>query len=330
MIVKGYHEPVLVAEIPKLLVKIPGVYVDGTLGGGGHSHAILQELLRRDFAEQSLVIGIDQDDNALDAAEKRLSSYSGRLVFVKGNFGDLQKIVQRVCIENQRPPVVAGMLLDLGVSSAQIDSPERGFSYLHQGPLDMRMDPAAEKSAADIINAMSERELANLFYRFGEEPRSRSIARSVVDYRERYGPILRTETFADIIRRREARPDRAIKTLSRIFQAVRIEVNRELDVLARVLEQSTALLSPLGRLAVISYHSLEDRMVKSFFVEQARSDWGPKGVGLREPLRKAGFSIVTRRAIVAGEQELSSNPRARSAKLRVLEKLAAGDTGEPI
>lgn len=329
MSVKGYHEPVLAAEIPALLVRMPGVYIDGTLGGGGHSRAILEELLRKGFAEKSLLIGIDQDDHALHAAGKLLASCDGNVVLVKGNFGDLGSIVGNVCREKRMPPVVAGMLLDLGVSSAQIDSPERGFSYMHQGPLDMRMDPSAAHSAADILNAMNEKELANLFFRYGEEPRSRSIAHDIVAFRDQHGPILRTEVLAGIIRKREPRPDRAIKTLARIFQAIRIEVNRELDVLAGVLEQSASMLSPGGRLAVISYHSLEDRMVKCFFADKARSDWGPRGVGLREPLRKAEFRVVTRKPVAAGEQEISSNPRARSAKLRILEKLAEGETGEP-
>jgi len=322
---KGYHEPVLAAEIPDLLVRMPGVYVDGTLGGGGHSRRILEELFRKGFGGQSLLIGIDQDDRALDAAGKRLASCDGNIVLVKGNFGDLRSIVLRVCRDRQMAPSLAGILLDLGVSSAQIDSPERGFSYLHHGPLDMRMDPETVRSAADIVNTMSERELANLFFRYGEEPRSRSIARDIVEYRNRQGPILRTETLAGLIRQREPRQDRVIRTLSRIFQAVRIEVNHELDVLAAALEESAAMLSPGGRLAIISYHSLEDRMVKCFFSERARSDWGPRGVGLREPLRKAEFRIVTRKPVTAGAQEISSNPRARSARLRILEKLAEGE-----
>jgi len=322
---KRYHEPVLAAEIPDLLVRMPGIYVDGTLGGGGHSRTILEELFRKGFAGQSLLIGIDQDDRALEAAGKRLASCEGNFVQVKGNFGDLRSIVLRVCRERRMAPSVAGILLDLGVSSAQIDSPERGFSYLHHGPLDMRMDPEASRSASDIVNTMSERELANLFFRYGEEPRSRSIARDIVEYRDRQGPILRTETLAGLIRQREPRQDRVIRTLSRIFQAVRIEVNHELDVLAGALEESASMLSPGGRLAIISYHSLEDRMVKCFFADRARSDWGPRGVGLREPVRKAEFRVVTRKPVTAGALEILSNPRARSARLRILEKLAEGE-----
>lgn len=193
---------------------------------------------------------------------------------------------------------------------------------MRSGPLDMRMDPEAESSAADLVNTLSERELVTLFFRYGEEPRSRSIARGIIDYREKHGSILRTEELAEIIRLREARPDRAIKTLSRVFQALRVEVNRELEVLEQVLADGASLLSAQGRLAVISYHSLEDRMVKSFFTAQSSSDWGPKGVGLTEPLKKAEFAVVTRKPVASGQQELSLNPRSRSAKLRVLEKLA--------
>ncbi len=318
----SYHEPVLAAEVLELLVRMPGVYVDGTLGGGGHSLAILEALERKGFLADSFLIGIDQDDHALQAASGKLSGFSGNSAIVKGNFSGMAAIVRKICGERNFTGSVAGILLDLGVSSAQIDTPERGFSYMRHGPLDMRMDPAAETTAADLINTMSERDLVTLFFRYGEEPRSRSIVRGIIDYREKHGPLLRTEELAGIIRTREARPDRAIKTLSRVFQALRIEVNRELEVLEQVLADGASMLSAQGRLAVISYHSLEDRMVKSFFTVQSSSDWGPRGVGLTEPLKKAEFAVVTRKPVASGQQELSLNPRSRSAKLRVLEKLA--------
>ncbi len=322
MSIQSYHEPALVAEVLERLVLMPGVYVDGTLGGGGHSLAILEELERKGFLEHSFLIGIDQDDCALQAASGRLSDFSGSSALVKGNFSGIADIVRKICGERNFTGSVAGILLDLGVSSSQIDTPERGFSYMQHGPLDMRMDPKAEMSAADLVNTMNERDLVTLFFRYGEEPRSRSIVRGIIDYREKHGPLLRTEELAGIIRMRENRPDRAIKTLSRVFQALRIEVNRELEVLEQVLADGAALLAAQGRLAVISYHSLEDRMVKSFFTAQSSSDWGPRGVGLREPLKKAEFTVVTRKPVAPGPQELSLNPRSRSAKLRVLEKLA--------
>lgn len=325
----SYHEPVLAAEVLELLVRMPGLYVDGTLGGGGHSFAILQELQRKGYGAGSLLIGIDQDECALAAAREKLSPFGQSAVAVKGNFSQIAEIVGRVCAERGIEASATGILLDLGVSSAQIDTPERGFSYIRHGPLDMRMDSASPTSAADIVNAMSERELASLFFRYGEEPRSRSIARHIVDYREKHGPLSGTEELAGIIRKGERRPDRAIKTLSRVFQALRIEVNHELDVLREALDEGSSLLCPEGRLAVISYHSLEDRMVKAFFAEKSLSDWGPKGVGLREPLVRAGFRIVTRKGIPAGEREVSLNPRARSARLRVLEKLDEGERSEP-
>jgi len=324
----SYHEPVLAAEILELLVRRPGLYVDGTLGGGGHSLAILQELQRKGYGAGSLLIGIDQDDCALAAAREKLSPFGQSAVVLKGNFSRIAELVGRVCTQRGIEASAVGILLDLGVSSAQIDTPERGFSYIHHGPLDMRMDSAAPTSAADVVNAMSERELAALFFRYGEEPRSRSIARDIVDYREKHGPLSRTEELAGIIRGGERRPDRAIKTLSRVFQALRIEVNRELEVLREALDAGASLLCPEGRLAVISYHSLEDRMVKVFFADKSRSDWGPKGVGLREPLVRAGCRVVTRKGVSAGEGEVSMNPRARSARLRVLEKLDEGERCE--
>ncbi|MCF8382205.1 MAG: 16S rRNA (cytosine(1402)-N(4))-methyltransferase RsmH [Chlorobium sp.] len=322
---RGYHEPVLVAEIQELLVRMPGLYVDGTLGGGGHSLAILKELQRKGYGASSLLIGIDQDECALTAAREKLNPFGEGVVEVKGNFSQIAEIVGRVCGQRSIEASAVGILLDLGVSSAQIDTPERGFSYSHHGPLDMRMDSGSSTSAADVVNAMSQRELASLFFRYGEEPRSRSIARDILDYREKHGPLSRTEELAGIIRKGERRPDRAIKTLSRVFQALRIEVNHELEVLRLALNEAVSLLCPEGRLAVISYHSLEDRMVKAFFADKSRSDWGPKGVGLREPLVKAGYRVVTRKAVSAGEREVSLNPRARSARLRVLEKLDEGE-----
>jgi 16S rRNA (cytosine1402-N4)-methyltransferase len=319
-----YHEPVLAAEIIASLVRKPGVYVDGTLGGGGHSLGILRALNEAGYSAGSLVIGIDQDDAALSAAAEKLREFDAHTVLFKGNFAAIESIVQSVCSEKGLKPKVAGILLDLGVSSFQIDTAERGFSYLRDGPLDMRMDMDAPLSAADIVNTYDEKDLARLIYRYGEEPRSRSIAKSIVTYRRDNGPVSRTEELADIIRGNFTGTDKIIKTLSRVFQALRIEVNSELEVLRKVLYDGIECLDDHGRMAVISYHSLEDRIVKTVFAEKAKSDWGPKGVGLREPLRRGSISLVTRKPLIAAQQEIDSNPRARSAKLRVIEKISQG------
>ena len=317
----SYHEPVLVSEILAFLVTKPGIYVDGTLGGGGHSLAILRALQKAGYSEGSVLIGIDQDDAALQEAAEKLKEFEVRTVLVKGNFQAIGSMVKSVCGEKGLQPKVTGILLDLGVSSFQIDTAARGFSYLREGPLDMRMDMDSALSAGDIVNTYEEKELARLFYRYGEEPRSRSIARAIVAYRLKNGSINRTQELAGIIRGNAVGRDKIIKTLSRVFQALRIEVNRELEVLRRALYESIDCLDDHGRMAVISYHSLEDRIVKTVFAEKARSDWGPKGVGLREPLERGTISLVTRKPLVAAEQEIDANPRARSAKLRVIEKL---------
>ena len=319
-----FHEPVLATEIVALLIRKPGVYVDGTLGGGGHSLAMLSTLFDAGFYEGSLLIGIDQDDAALREAHEKLMEYEPRVVLVKGNFRELGSIITTVCSEKGLKPKVAGILLDLGVSSFQIDTAERGFSYLKEGPLDMRMDVDVPVSAADIVNTYSEQEIARLIYRYGEEPRSRSIARAIVAYRQKNGPVSRTEELAAIIRGNAYGGEKVIKILSRVFQALRIEVNDELDVLRHALNDGIDCLDEHGRMAVISYHSLEDRIVKRVFAEKARSDWGPKGVGLREPLAWGTVTSVTRKPLLASQQEIASNSRARSAKLRVIEKIYQG------
>ncbi len=319
-----FHDPVLATEILAFLVRKPGIYVDGTLGGGGHSLAMLRALVDAGFFDGSLLIGIDQDDAALREATAKLKGYETRAVLVKGNFADIGRIVARVSSEKGLEPKVAGILLDLGVSSFQIDTADRGFSYMREGPLDMRMDSCAAVTASDIVNTYEERELAKLFYIYGEEPRSRSIARAIVAYRQKNGLVGSTKELADIIRGNAHGGERVIKTLSRVFQALRIEVNAELDVLRRALYDGIDCLDEHGRMAVITYHSLEDRIVKRVFAEKARSDWGPKGVGLREPLAWGSVLSVTRKPLMATPQEIAVNSRARSAKLRVIEKICQG------
>ena len=323
-----FHDPVLAGEIVAFLVRKPGIYVDGTLGGGGHSLAFLHALREGGYSEQSLLIGIDQDDAALEEAARTLMGFEAHSVLVKGNFQDIEAIITGVCRGKGLNPKVAGILLDLGVSSFQIDTAERGFSYLREGPLDMRMDSDAPLSAGDIVNSYEEKELARLIYRYGEEPRSRSIAKAIVDWRQKNGSVSGTKELADIIRGNAHGGEKVIKTLSRVFQALRIEVNGELDVLRRALYDGIDCLDDYGRMAVISYHSLEDRIVKTVFAEKARSDWGPKGVAMREPLAYGTVALVTRKPLMASSQEIASNLRARSAKLRVIEKIPRRDYHE--
>lgn len=320
----SYHEPVLATESVAMLVRGSGLYLDGTLGGGGHSLAILCELERSGWLEGSLLLGIDQDDEALQEAGVRLADYREHAVAIKGNFRNIAALTQREAASRGMEPKAAGILLDLGVSSHQLDVPVRGFSYMQPGPLDMRMDSGMEDTAADILNSAPEAELASIFFRYGEEPRSRAIARAVVARRVEGGPLQTTDELADAVRSVVFGRERVMKALSRVFQALRIAVNRELEVLERVLADGAELLRPGGRMAVISYHSLEDRMVKRFFSSLTTADWGPKGVGLREPLRPAAAIAVTKKPVRAGAEEVARNPRARSAKLRVIETMGGG------
>ncbi len=300
-----FHDPVLYKAVSQhIITKSGGVYVDATLGGGGHSAALLDALSSR-----GRVIGIDQDVEAIEAARSRLAAdfKRGRFTTVRGNFEHLEQLLEEV-----GETLIDGLLLDLGVSSHQLDSAPRGFSYLAEGELDMRMDTSAEFSAHDVVNAWDERDLREVLYTYGEEPRAANLARMIVKSR----PLSSTKALADVVRGHV--PDREeVKTLSRVFQAIRIAVNREIDALEAVLEASVRLVKPGGRMAVISYHSLEDRPVKRFF---------RYGNFEGEPLRDlygnllAPFSEITRRPIRPDEAEVAANPRARSARLRVAER----------
>src|SRR5690606_38078455 len=248
-----FHVPVLYKAVRQhIITKSGGVYVDATLGGGGHSAALLDALSSR-----GRVIAIDQDVEAIDAARSRLAADTRSVRFkpVRGNFDDLDRLLEEVGDTS-----IDGLLLDLGVSSHQLDTAERGFSYLMEGGLDMRMDPQSELSAYEVINEWDERDLREALFAFGEEPRAAQLARSIVAAR----PVRSTRELADLVRRNV--PDREeLKVLSRVFQAIRIAVNRELDVLEKALEAAVRVLRSGGRIAVISYHSLEDRRVKRFF-----------------------------------------------------------------
>ncbi|ARM31746.1 16S rRNA (cytosine(1402)-N(4))-methyltransferase RsmH [Prosthecochloris sp. HL-130-GSB] len=317
-----YHLPVMADEITDFLVRRPGIYVDGTLGGGGHSGAMLRALERNGMLEGSLLVGIDQDTSALESAARRLAQFSGHIRLQKGNFSTMAAVVADIRSSMQDDLPVMGILLDLGVSSFQIDTPSRGFSFMRNGPLDMRMDQNEGVTAAELLCSTDEHALADLMFRYGEERKSRPIARAVKEWIRDRGEITTTAELAAIVKSVVKGHEHQVKSLARVFQALRIAVNDELGVLEAVLSDGAGLLAPCGRMAVISYHSLEDRMVKMFFRSSSEDDWGPKGVGLREPVHEAAFRVVTRKAVMASDDEVSTNPRARSARVRVLERKA--------
>ncbi len=300
------HITVLLQEtIDHLNLKPDGRYIDGTLGGGGHTEAILTR------APASQVLAFDADSAAIDRAAQRLNSFGSRVKFVNRNFSHLLETAR-----SQNFVDVDGIVLDLGLSSDQMDDTQRGFGFMAGGPLDMRFDRSGGETAADLINTLDQDELADLIFRYGEEPHSRKIARSIVQAR----PIDSAEKLADVIEKAIGRRGK-IHPATLTFQALRIAVNDELGSLEKVLPQAVELLKSGGRLAIISFHSLEDRSVKEFFREQSqvylsqKSD--PLGLIKREPTLK----IITRKPIVPGEAEITANSRSRRAKLRVAEKI---------
>lgn len=301
------HVPVLVNEILFWLACRPGgQYVDCTIGQGELAARILDA-----SGPDGILIGIDRDDAAIDAARDRLKPYGGRAQCIRGNFHELKQHVTSVGVSE-----VDGVVFDLGVSSAQLDQPERGFSFLADGPLDMRMDRSGGPTAADLLNRLPEPELADLIYRFGEERYSRRIARAVVRARE-MRPLLTTLDLASVIREAVPPPYRhgRLHCATRTFQALRIAVNRELDVLEEALRTAADVLAPGGRLCVISFHSLEDRIAKRTLRSLSQ---GP------DPC----LSILTKKPQTPTEEERRGNPRARSAKLRVAERLSSFTGGK--
>ncbi|MGH2699195.1 MAG: 16S rRNA (cytosine(1402)-N(4))-methyltransferase RsmH [Actinomycetota bacterium] len=305
------HDPVLAEEVAQALLpslEHGGVLVDATLGRAGHAHRLL------DAAEGFELVGLDRDPDALEAARADLAAYSGRIRLVRDDFKNLASVLERLGVAE-----VAGVLLDLGVSSPQLDEAQRGFSYRARGPLDMRMDPTTGATAYDVVNNYSSRDLAEVIRRYGEERFARRIAGAI----ERARPIEDTVTLAEIVK--QAIPAATRRTgghpAKRTFQAIRIEVNKELDALETVLPGAVQVLRPGGRLAVLSYHSGEDRIVKRFFTAGARGCTCPPDFPVCVCGAEATLRLVTRKPVTAGRMELERNPRAASARLRVAEKL---------
>jgi len=322
--VHSQHISVMPDEVLDYLQPSPGGhYIDGTAGGGGHTAAILER-----SAPEGRVLGIDTDEQALDRVRERLSEYvrNGRLVLVHGNFADLTTIARQTGFTS-----VQGVLLDLGFSSDQMDNPQRGFSFSADGPLDMRLDRTRPVSASDLVNSASEQELADIFWRYGEERRSRQIARRIVNAREK-GAITRTTQLAALVAAGVPFKPGTIHPATRVFQALRIAVNQELEQLTVALPSVLDVLNTqtisgmqgegIGRMAIIAFHSLEDRIVKEFMRREAKDCICPPRTPVCICGHKARLRILTPRPLTPTEQEVEQNPRARSAKLRVAEAIA--------
>lgn len=309
------HIPVLFEETMELLnVKPGGIYIDGTLGGAGHSMEIARRMM-----PDGVLIGIDQDENAIRAASERLQAYGRQVRIVHDNFKNMKAISRELGLKG-----VDGILLDIGVSSHQLDEEERGFSYMHDGPLDMRMDRSGDRTAEEIINSAAEQELTRIIKEYGEEKWAARIAKFIVDERKK-DRIASTLQLVEIIKK--AIPAAARREgghpAKRTFQALRIAVNDELNVLERTIADAVEILNPEGRLAIITFHSLEDRIVKTAFNSMERPCTCPPQFPVcvcgKEPLVK----VVTKKPVVAADAELKINSRAKSAKLRVAERVGS-------
>lgn len=308
-----YHVPIMVSEVLELLApERGGIFVDGTLGGGGHAEAVLRAL-----PESGRLFGIDRDDDALNEASARLARFGDRFCAIKGNFFDMKALLAARGVT-----AVDGILLDLGVSSHQLDDAERGFSYKAEAPLDMRMDRSAPLTAKTVVNEWTERELVRIFFEYGEEKFSKPIARRIVEKRQ-IRPIETTTELAELIkgaipakfRNEPQHPAR------RCFQAIRIAVNGELDGLSDAIRAAHDLLRPGGRLAVLTFHSLEDRIVKNVFRTFENPCTCPKSAPVCICGKKPTAKVLTRHPLVASEQEQTENPRATSAKLRAIVRM---------
>lgn len=302
------HLPVLYQQIIHALCpSSPGRYIDATVGAGGHSLGILES-----SSPEGCLLGFDLDPQALEIASQRFSSFYGRVTLVQASYAALTEQMH-----HQGWNDVQGIVIDLGVSSMQFDIASKGFSFLKDGPLDMRFNPDQPLTAADLVNNLSENELANLIFLYGEEPQSRRIARVICQTR----PHTRTVELAAIIQSAVGAHGSKIHPATRTFQALRIAVNGELDALKEFLPQAVAALSKGGRLAAISFHSLEDRIVKQYFRQESTDCLCPPSQPVCTCGHKASIKLINRHPIVADDAEVDQNPRARSAKLRVVEKL---------
>lgn len=307
------HFSVLLNEcIENLDIKPDGVYVDGTAGGAGHSSKIAERL-----GKGGLLIPIDQDEDAIKVITKRLEPFGDRVKIVRDNFSNIKSVLDSLGIER-----IDGLLLDLGVSSYQLDTAERGFSYMADAPLDMRMDNRAARSAYNVINEYSADELKRIFYDFGEERFAPKIVAGIIKAREQ-APITTTGELVEIIKksippfaRREE-----LSSVKRIFQATRIEVNKELDVIAPTIEAAVNAMNEGGRIVIITFHSLEDRIVKQTFNQLAGGCTCPKDFPVCVCGNKPRIKIITKKPILPSESELAVNSRSKSAKLRVAEKI---------
>ena len=306
------HKPVLLHEcLGALAIKPDGIYVDGTLGRAGHSLEIVRRLTT------GRLIALDRDETAIEAANRRLGDYLDKVTLVHSNFSALDAVLHELGVHG-----VDGMLFDLGVSSPQLDEAQRGFSYKQDAPLDMRMDESAALTAREVVNTYSYEELRRILFEYGEERYAPAIAKRICQHREQK-PIETTLELADIIR--SAMPASALREkqhpAKRSFQAIRIAVNDELGSVERVMKDAIPCLNPSGRLAVITFHSLEDRIVKSAMADAAKGCTCPPSFPVCVCGKKPRVKLVTRKPITASDAELIRNPRARSAKLRICEKL---------
>lgn len=302
------HIPVLYHEVLALLQPVAnGRYLDGTVGAGGHTAGLLEH-----SAPAGRVLAFDRDPEAITYAQKRLAAFGARVTFVNASYADMADLAPAYGFT-----AVDGILLDLGLSSRQLEDDSRGFSFMREGPLDMRFDPTEGVTAADLINNLAEADLADIFWRYGEEKQSRRLARVVVEKR----PFDTTTQLAEAIAQATSRR-RRIHPATQVFQALRIAVNRELEAVERGVQAAVALLGPGGRLAVISFHSLEDRFIKQTFRQLSQACVCPPAQPVCTCGARATARLITRKAVQAKADEVAANPRSRSARLRVIEKLA--------
>jgi 16S rRNA (cytosine1402-N4)-methyltransferase len=311
---ESQHIPVMLGPVLELLrCKPGGIYVDGTIGAGGYARCLLEK-----SAPDGVVLGLDWDLEAIERVRERLGDHGGRLILEKSDFADIRMVLDRHGIGQ-----ADGIVVDLGVSSFQIEEPRRGFSFINEGPLDMRMNLDLTQTAADLVNALPEKDLADLIYRYGEDRLSRRIARAIVAARKR-GRIDNTRELAELIRKAVpvTRDTFRIHPATRTFQALRIAVNREIDSLQRFLPEALGVLGDGGTLCVVAFHSLEDRVVKEAFRNWARSCRCPRERAACECEGRPLVRPLTKKALRPSPDEIERNPRARSARLRAVEKLS--------